>query len=376
MGIKGLAKLLDEKAPRSLKEEKMENMFNRKIAIDASMSIYQFLIGLKVSGYDLANDSGEVTSHIQGLLNRTVKMLDSGIKPVFVFDGKPPEMKSDELEKRNTKATDAKEEYEKAREEGTVEDEAKFAKRTVRMTTEQSDECKRLLKLLGVPIIEAPSEAEAQCAELCKQGKVWATATDDMDALTFGTPILLRRFTFSGVKRGPLQQVDLDTALEGLDMDMDQFIDMCILCGCDYTSNIKGIGPKSAYDLIKKHKSIENVLQHIKGKHYVVPEHFPFEGARKLFKDPEVTPSKDIELKWSDPDTEGVIKFLVEEKQFNRERVEQKLEKLKKSRSNKMQNRLESFFGPVKKVPASPAKKRKREDSSKGKPDAKRRRKK
>jgi flap endonuclease-1 len=103
---------------------------------------------------------------------------------------------------------------------------------------------------MGVPVITAPCEAEAQCAELAKKKKVYATATEDMDALTFRTPKLVRRLTFSQGggskdKQQPILELDLETVLAGLELTYEQFVDLCILCGCDYCSTIKGVGPKT-----------------------------------------------------------------------------------------------------------------------------------
>jgi flap endonuclease-1 len=107
---------------------------------------------------------------------------------------------------------------------------------------EQNEECRRLLKLMGIPFVIAPCEAEAQCAELCKSGKVFAAGSEDMDTLTFQSPILLRHLTFSEARKMPIIEVHLDSVLAGLEMNMDQFVDLCILLGCDYCDSIKGIG--------------------------------------------------------------------------------------------------------------------------------------
>lgn len=207
-----------------------------------------------------------MTNHLQGIFYRTIKMLEKGIKPVFVFDGKPPELKSLELEKRRENAAQALEQEKKAEDEGDEEKRIMFSKRTVRVSKEQTEEAKKLLQLMGVPIVESPSEAEAQCAELCRAGLVYATATEDMDALTFGTPVLVRHLTFSEARKQPVQEFHLDKVLEGMGLSMDEFIDMCILCGCDYCDTIKGIGSKKAYKLIKQHGNVEGVLKAIQGQ--------------------------------------------------------------------------------------------------------------
>jgi flap endonuclease-1 len=116
----------------------------------------------------------------------------------------------------------------------------KFAKRTVKVTREQVEDAKKLIRLMGIPLVEAPSEAEAQCAALARSGVVFAVGSEDMDSLTFGAPMLLRNLTFSDAKKQPVLEIQLQPALEGLKLTMEQFIDLCILMGCDYCGNIKG----------------------------------------------------------------------------------------------------------------------------------------
>jgi flap endonuclease-1 len=233
-------------APGATKEGKFENYFGRKIAIDASTSIYQFLIAVRQEENALTNAEGVVTSHLNGMFYRTVRMIDAGIKPVYVFDGKPPTMKGGELAKRHARAAQATENLAKAKEAGNQEDVEKYTKQTVRATRQQSLDCKRLLTLMGVPVIDAPCEAESSCAALCAAGKVFAVGTEDMDALTFGSTILIRHLTYADAKKVPPMEFRLGEVLRGLEVTMDQFIDVCILCGCDYTDKIKGIGPETA----------------------------------------------------------------------------------------------------------------------------------
>jgi flap endonuclease-1 len=186
------------------------------------MSIYSFLIAVRSDGQQLMNETGETTSHLMGLFYRTLRMVDNGIKPLYVFDGAPPKLKSGELAKRFQRKTEAHAAAEEAKETGTAEDVEKFSRRTVRVTREHNEECRRLLKLMGIPFIVAPTEAEAQCAVLARAGKVYAAASEDMDTLTFDTPILLRHLTFSEQRKEPIQEIHLDRALEGLGMERKQ----------------------------------------------------------------------------------------------------------------------------------------------------------
>ena len=154
----------------------------------------------------------------------------------------------------------AQEKMKQAVKEGDTDTANRMGRQTTHMTQDHIEECKTVLKLMGVPVVQAPGEAEAQCAELCKGGKCWAIVTEDMDALTFGTPRLLRRMMAPESKKLPILQFDHEVMLDELDMTRDQFIDMCILCGCDYTKTIRGIGPKKAYEGIARHKTIEAFL--------------------------------------------------------------------------------------------------------------------
>eukprot|EP00796_Vickermania_ingenoplastis_P000416 gene416-222_t len=320
MGILGLGKLLYDKAPRSIREQEMKNYFGRKIAIDASMSIYQCIIAMKGfqdgQGVELTNAAGEVTSHLNGIFARTLRMVDEGIKPIYVFDGKPPSLKSITLDSRRQKAGEAEKKFEEAKEAGDNEQMEKMSKRTVRVTHEQNEEVKKMLTLMGIPVVQAVSEAEAQS---------WAVGTEDMDALTFGAKVMLRHLHFSDAKKRPILEVHLNDVLQETGLSMDQFIDLCILLGCDYLPKLPGIGPQKAWENIQKYGSIEKI-------------------ARALFKHPEVVPAEDVAIQFSEPDESGLMKFLVEEKLFNPERVTKGIARLKAAMKVKTQGRLDQFL--------------------------------
>ena len=366
MGIKGLTKLLSDHAPGCMREQKFEGYLDRKVAIDASMHIYQFMMVIGRSGdQTLTNEAGEVTSHLQGMFMRTCRMLEAGIKPVYVFDGKPPTMKGGELAKRKDKREAAEAELEKAKEAGDQEMIEEMSKRTVRVSKEQSMEVMKLARLMGLPVFEAPCEAEASCAALCKAGLVYAAASEDMDTLCFSCPKLARNLMAPASQGKPILEFDFDKCLQELDLTWDQFIDVCIMCGCDYCDSIKGIGPVKALQLIKKHGSIEEMLKDLDKEKYPVPEDWPFAEARELFKNPEVVQTEGLDLKWTAPDEEGVVAFLVGEKSFNEDRVRNTLKKLKAARGKSSQNRLETFFGAAV-IKSSTVGKRKEPEKGKG----------
>jgi flap endonuclease-1 len=311
------------------------------------MSLYSFLVAVRSDGQQLTSETGETTSHLMGLFYRTLRIADNGIKPLYVFDGAPPKLKSGELAKRFQRKSEAQESHEEAKEIGTAEEVEKFSRRTVRVTREHNEEAQRLLRLMGVPYIIAPTEAEAQCAVLARAGKVYAAASEDMDTLTFNSPVLLRKLTFAEQRKEPIQEIHLDRVLEGLQMELEQFIDLCILLGCDYVDPVKGIGPKVALSLIREHKTLENVVAHIKKTDkYTLPEDWPYQDARLLFLEPDVRKADDPEcdFKWDAPDVDGLVKFLVEEKGFSEDRVRSGAARLQKNLKSSQQSRLEGFF--------------------------------
>lgn len=339
------------------------------------------------------------------MFSRTVRILDAGIKPMcarslgpgpslpalpaprrarltprarsYVFDGAAPTMKSGELAKRRVglrsaaahhctpspppshacaptprarrreKKADADEKLAAAKEAGNAEDVEKYGKAGIRVTREQTEECKRLLRLMGVPVVEAPCEAEATCAALCAAGLVHSVGSEDMDTLTFGAPRLSRNLMKPANADAPVLEITLAAALAELGLSREQFVDVCILIGCDYLDPIKGCGPVSALKLITDHGSIEAALPGMrKNGKYTVPEVWPYQEARDLFLKPLVADVAALpEFKWTPPDEAGLLAFLVGEKTFAEERVRKSIDKVKAAKGKATQNRLESFFG-------------------------------
>lgn len=359
MGIKSLFPFLSDSAPLAIKETKVEAMTGREIAIDASMCLYQFLVAVRQgeAQANLSNAAGDVTSHIQGFLARTVRLLELGIKPVYVFDGKPPELKAQTLAGRVEKKKEADDELAAALEAGDAEDIRKAAHRTARATPQMNADVQELLRLLGCPILLAPSEAEASCAALVKGGKVYATATEDMDALTFGTTVMLKNFFDTESSRTnskkPVYEVHLPTVLEQLDVSMATFIDFCILCGCDYCATVRGVGPSTAFKLLKTHGSLEAALASLDEAKRPTDEQMPYAQARAIFEAPEVLDAASVSLEWKAADYAGLTAFLVQKHSFNEQRVAKYVERLKAMRASGSQMRLDSFFkaGAPKAVP-------------------------
>ena len=357
MGVKNLMKFLEKHAPGAIKHTNVGNLLGRRIAIDASMQIYQFLVAVRHMTGQLVDREGNPTSHLQGLLTRTFRLLTNGVKPIYVFDGKPPEMKSGELQKRAERKAEAEKALAEAIEAGNEEDVDKFSRRAVAMKSTHIEDCKKLLELMGVPFVQAPCEAEAECAALCRAGIAYATATEDMDALAHEAPVLVRHLS-SG--QDDLVEIDYAKVLEELGLTKAQFVDFCILCGCDYCGTIKGIGPGKAYGLIKEHKTIERILEVIDTTKYPVSDDFNFEGARELFLHHEVT--TEVDIKWGKPDLAGMKAFMCDEKGFSETRIENVCKNLEKLKAGGQQTRMDSFFASVAKPAAkgkekAPAKK-------------------
>lgn len=351
MGIKGLMKFLQDAAPKSVREMRGQEAYTgRMVAIDASMCLYQFMIMIRDnragSYQNMTNEDGQVTSHIIGMLSRTIRLMENGIKPVYVFDGKPPELKLGELAERRRRREEAEQQLQEAQEKGDEEKILASMKVTTRVTKEHNAQAKQLLSLMGVPVIEAPSEAEATCAALCRDGKVYGAATEDADCLTFGTKVLIRNLMAAESQKRTILEVNLQLALEQLGVSMDQFIDFCILCGCDYCDTVKGVGPQTAIKLILQHGSLEKVLETIEKEK--IPSNFNYQAARDFFRECEAVDTATTAFDFKEPDFEKLTKFLVEDHSFNAERVERYMERLRKAKSKTKQQTLSSFFGTPK----------------------------
>ncbi|CDR96158.1 XPG N-terminal domain and XPG I-region domain containing protein, putative [Babesia bigemina] len=335
MGIKGLIGFLNEFAPGSLSNVTLDSVSGYTVAIDASTALYQFTIAIRESSYfsSLTNSKGESTSHLAGLMTRTIRLLESGIKPIFVFDSTPPEAKLQTLAKRKELRQEAEASLELAKENDDKENIKKFVGRTVHISKSENESAKELLRLMGIPVIEAKEEAEAQCAYLVKQGLADAVGTEDADALVFGCVTLLKNLTASNKK---ILKVELAKVLELLNLTHAEFIDFCILCGCDYCGTIKGVGPKTAYNLIRKFKSIERILE-------VKSESLEgYEVAQEYFRNPQV--NHIAEIPRSEPDLTALKEFLVDKNDFAEERVNKFLERLLKAKTKKVQLSLRTFF--------------------------------
>ena len=323
----------------------------RRIAIDAYNALYQFLATIRqIDGKPLMDSQGNVTSHLNGLLYRTVNLLEKDIRPVYVFDGKPPELKKAEILRRMEQKSEAIIKYEEALKRGDLEEARIYAQQTSKLTTYMVDEAKKLLTYLGVPWVQAPSEGEAQAAYMVVKGDVWASASQDYDSLLYGAPRLIRNLTISGRRKIArrnmyinisLELIFLEEVLKKLDITRVQLIDIAILLGTDYNpGGIRGIGPKKALELIKRYGGLEKIIKIIGKESFNVD---PF-SIREIFLKPEI--SDDYKLEWGNMDEDKLIKLLCDSHDFSYDRVKKAIERVKRAYDiNIKQMRLESWFG-------------------------------
>ena len=296
----------------------------RTLAVDGNGDLYQFLALIRLrDGTPLKDATGRVTSHLSGLFFRTTRLMtEHSLKLVFVFDGAPPPLKAAEISRRR----EVKAEFARARDEAIARGdlEAAYAKSTMtsRLTRDMVAEARELLRLLGLPTIQAPSEGEAQAAHMARQGRVWAAASKDYDTLLFGAPRLLRFLGISGKEFLPSQGVfrplvpellDLDEQLARWRITREALVDLALLVGTDFNDGIHGIGPKKALALVQTHGSIDAMPAEIRDAVGDV------EPLRRIYLSPAVT--DDYQIEFGEADVDGVVRFLCDERQFSRERV-------------------------------------------------------
>lgn len=323
------------------------------IAIDGYNALYQFLAAIRQpDGTPLMDSKGRVTSHLSGLFYRTINLMEHGIKPVYVFDGKPPEIKHIEIERRKRVKEEAVKKYEEALKKGDLEAAKRYAQMASKLTEDMVSDAKKLLEYMGVPYVQAPAEGEAQAAYMTRKGETWGVGSQDYDSLLFGSPRLVRNLTISGRRKLPKKDIyieikpeviELDKLLKKLGITREQLIDIAILVGTDYNpEGVKGIGPKKAYSLIKSYGSLEKVLK-------IIPNtYFPTDPLkiRDYFLNPPTTDNYKIE--WKEPDEKMIIEFLVHEHDFSIERVKNAVERLKKAYREHIKSKqmgLEAWFG-------------------------------
>jgi flap endonuclease-1 len=313
--------------------------------------LYQFVTTIRqADGTPLKDSKGNVTSHLIGLFSRTTNLIQKNIKLVFVFDGEVNELKKKELARRKEQKLKAKLEYETAESQNDIEMMKKFAGRTSKVTPEMVKEAKELLIALGLPIVQAPSEGEAQGAYMAKKGDVYAIISQDYDSLIFGAPLCVKNLTINGRKKLPNKLsyktiepeiMNLTETLNNLGIDNDQLIALAMIVGTDFNiGGIKGVGPKNALKLIKENdKDFDKLFKELKWDEYF---DFPWTEVYYLIKNMPTT--DDYKLEWNEPNEEELKRILVDEHDFSIERITKFFESYKKSKKDNSQKGLGDFF--------------------------------
>lgn len=324
---------------------------DKKFAVDAFNVLYQFLSTIRQRDGSLLTDSrGNVTSHLTGLFSRTTRLMHKGMKLSFVFDGKAPELKLQEQQRRAALKREAIAKHEEASKAGDVENMKKYASRTSRLTPEMIQEAKRLIEALGLPIVQAPSEGEAQAAYMVNKSELYAEISQDYDCLMFGVPRMIQNLTITPRRKLPNrmayetvtpQMIELSENLNQLGIDQDQLIALGMLVGTDFNvGGIRGVGPKNALKLVKQHGNDFSALFAAVRWH----EKFEFPWSEVFYTIKKMPTTDDYRLAWKPLQREKVFELLVEEHDFSRERVESSLEKLEEERKKASQKGLGEFF--------------------------------
>ena len=308
----------------------LTDLAGERIAVDAFLTAYQFITSLRARGEGkdgtyLRDSSGRPVSHLMGFLDRSAAMVDAGIDPVFVFDGRPHELKFETLAERKERRVNAIEKWEAAIEAEDWKAADKLGAQVVSYTPEMVQETQQMLDLLGIAWVEAPMEAEGAASVWCRQGQVSGVASQDWDVLLYGSPVMVRNLTSHGTKKFgrtiSAERIFLSELLEEHQITHEQLVDLGIMVGTDFHPGIRGIGPKTGLKLIKEYGTIEAVCE---AKEKEVPERL--DEIRELFMNHpisgELPPSGMV-------DEDALRKFLIDERDFSERRVERALDRMK-----------------------------------------------
>lgn len=329
--LKGMGCNLKDIAPKE--QTNLKALAGQRVGIDAFLTAFQFLTTMRDrspqgDGMPLSDDNGNPVSHLMGFLHRTATLIGHGIKPVYVFDGTSPALKADEMAARRKRRLEAEAIHKEALEAGDFTLAQKMAARIMHYSPQMVEETQRLLDLLGVPWVTAAAEGEAQAAVMAAKGQLDVVATQDWDALLYGSPVLIRNMMDDGSKRyGRVvhaESINLQTMLAENDLSREQLVDLAIMIGTDYHPGIKGIGPKTGLKLIKQHGTIEAVCE---AKAKEVPDRL--DEIRQIFLDHPSVEVADEDLEQGQVDRKGLVQFLQVERQFSQRRMDQAFEKLK-----------------------------------------------
>jgi len=331
------------------KEIKIADLKGKTVCIDAFNILYQFLTTVRqADGTPLMDSQKRVTSHLSGLFYRNINLLSEGLKLIYVFDGEAPALKAKTYKKRKDAKIIAAGRYEEARQVEDIGAMKKYSSQLIRLNEEMIEESKELLEAMGIAVVQAPSEGEAEAAYLCRIKKeIYASVSQDYDSLLFGTPKLVRnltmarkRKTFSGYVEVNPELLELEKVLNSLEINLDQLICLGILVGTDYNPRgVPGIGPKKALQLVQRFKQPVLIFKEVEERVASLPEEDRFEWKEifELFHKHDV---KDAEIKFPKVNEKKIKEILVERHEFSSERVENQLEKLREINEQKKQRTL------------------------------------
>jgi len=326
----------------------LEDIANWKLAVDGYNTLYQFLAIIRgVDGGHLKDSKGRVTSHISGLFYRNVNLLELGMKLIYVFDGKPPELKLEEIRRRSEQRREAKDQYLRSLQAGDLSQARKYAEASTVLRRDMVADAKELLDAMGIPWVDAPSEGEAQASTMAAEGTVKAVASQDHDSLVFGAPVLVRNVTISGKRRLPSkgivinvvpERITLSSVLSSTGLTREQLVDFAILLGTDFNPDgFEGVGPATALKYLKKYGRLEDIKE-LRGT--ISSVNYP--AIRDLYLN---APShKGVQPEWKPMDRERLLSFLVDEHSFSRDRVESAIGRVKSTKSVESET-LEKWFG-------------------------------
>jgi flap endonuclease-1 len=326
----------------------LEDIAGWTLAVDGYNTLYQFLAIIRgMDGGHLKDSQGRVTSHISGLFYRNVNLLELGMKLVYVFDGKPPELKTEEIRRRSEQRREAKDQYLRALQSGDMVQARKFAEASTVLRRDMVADAKKLLDAMGIPWVDAPSEGEAQASTMAMEGTVNAVASQDHDSIVFGAPTLVRNVTISGKRRLPSkgivinvvpERITLSSVLSATGLTRDQLVDFAILLGTDFNPDgFEGVGPVTAIKYLKKYGRLEGIKELSQELEAV-----DYRAIRDLYLN--APSAKGVTPEWRPFDREKVISFLVGEHSFSRERVEAAIARVEKTKPSQSET-LEKWFG-------------------------------
>lgn len=335
------------------KEIEISDLKGKTICVDAFNSLCQFLSTIRqADGTPLMDNNKNITSHLSGILYRNVALLEAGIKLIYIFDGKPPELKNKTHEKRNEVKEKAAEKYEEAKQEENLDMMKRYSSMLVRIDDEMIKESKELLEAMGICVLNAPSEGEAQASFLCQTNEdIYAVASQDYDSLLFKAKRLIqnltlsrRRKTISGYVEVKPLLIELEKNLKELEINQEQLICLGIMVGTDYNPRgIPGIGQKKALQIVKELKTKEKIFEEIRKRIEDLEEKEKFnpEEIYTLFENHEV---KEEKVTFPKINKEKIFEILVERHNFSEERVQNQIEKLEKIEESKKQTGLNKWF--------------------------------